>query len=179
MEKLTWNATLKKLRSCQLVPSLHSQEKGKLWKQWQIFFSWTPKSLRTVTAAMKLKDACLLEGKLWQTSTLKSRGITLLRKVCIVKALQASLSFTSSRSLLRFMSIESVMLSNHFIPPTPFAFNLSQHQCLSKWVSSLHQVAKVLEQRLQHQSFQWIFSPSFMIDWFDLLAVQGTLKSLF
>jgi len=37
------------------------------------------------------------------------------------------------------------------------AFNLSQHQGLSKWISSSHQVAKVLEFQLQHQSFQWTF----------------------
>ena len=42
-----------------------------------------------------------------------------------------------------------------------------------------HQVAKVLEFQFQHQSFQWIFRVDFFrIDWFDLLAVQGTLKSL-
>ena len=40
--------------------------------------------------------------------------------------------------------------------PSPPAFNLSQHQGLFKWVSSLHQVAKVLEFQLQPQSFQWI-----------------------
>ena len=46
-------------------------------------------------------------------------------------------------------------------------------------VSSSHQVSKVLELQLHHQSFQWIFRMiSFSIDWFDLLAVQGTLKSL-
>ena len=39
--------------------------------------------------------------------------------------------------------------------PSPPAFNLSQHQGLSKWVSFSHQVAKVLEFQLQHQSFQW------------------------
>ena len=39
--------------------------------------------------------------------------------------------------------------------PSPPALNLSQHQGLFKWVSSLHQVAKVLEFQLQHQSFQW------------------------
>ena len=39
--------------------------------------------------------------------------------------------------------------------PSPPAFSLSQHQGLFKWVSSLHQVAKVLEVQLQHQSFQW------------------------
>ena len=39
--------------------------------------------------------------------------------------------------------------------PSPPAFNLSQHQDLFQWVSSSHQVAKVLEFQLQHQSFQW------------------------
>ena len=37
---------------------------GKKLKQWQILFSWAPKSLQTVTAAMKLKDTCSLEEKL-------------------------------------------------------------------------------------------------------------------
>ena len=62
--------------------------------------------------------------------------------------------------------------------PSPPAFNISQHQGLF-WVSSLHQVAKGLE-------FGFSISPSneywglisFMFDWFDLLAVQGTLKSI-
>ena len=40
---------------------------------------------------------------------------------------------------------------------SPPAFNLSQHQGLFKWVSSSHQVDKVLELQLQHQSFQWVF----------------------
>ena len=55
--------------------------------------------------------------------------------------------------------------------PSPSAFNLSQHQGIFKWVSSSHQVAKVLEFQLQHQSFQWTLRT-------DFLAVQGTLKSL-
>jgi len=41
--------------------------------------------------------------------------------------------------------------------PLPPAFNLSQHQSLFQWVSSSHQVPKVLEFQLQHQSFQWVF----------------------
>ena len=49
--------------------------------------------------------------------------------------------------------------------PCPFAFNLPQHHGLFKWVSSLHQVAKVLELQLQHQSFQWIFRIDFLYDW--------------
>ena len=41
------------------------QIKGEKWKQWQILLSWAPKSLWTVTAVMKLKDACSMEEKLW------------------------------------------------------------------------------------------------------------------
>ena len=63
--------------------------------------------------------------------------------------------------------------------PSPPALNLSQQQGLFQWVSSSHQVAKVL-------SFSLNISPSsehpgpisFRMDWLDLLAVQGTLKSL-
>ena len=55
----------------------------------------------------------------------------------------------------------------------------SQHQGLFQWVSSSHQVAKLLGFQLQHQSFQWTPRTDFLLmDWLDLLAVQGTLKSL-
>ena len=50
-------------------------------------------------------------------------------------------------------------------PPSPLALNLSQHHGLFQGVSSLHQVAKVLEFQLQHQSFQWIFRVDFLYDW--------------
>ena len=49
--------------------------------------------------------------------------------------------------------------------PSPPTFNLSQHQGLFKWVTSSHQVAKVLEFQLHHQSFQWIFRTDFLQDW--------------
>ena len=45
---------------------------------------------------------------------------------------------------------------------SPSAFRLSQHQGLFQWVGSLHQVAKVLELQLQHQSFQWVFRVDFL-----------------
>ena len=96
-------------------------------------------------------------------------------------ACQASLSITSSQSLFKLMSIESVMPSNHLILSSPSlpTFNLSQHQGLFQWVSSSHQVAK-------YWSFIFNISPSndhpglisFRMDWLDLLAVQGTPKSL-
>ena len=50
----------------------------------------------------------------------------------------------------------AIQQSHPLSAPSPPAFNLSQHQGLFKWVSSSHQVAKVLNLQLQHQSFQWI-----------------------
>ena len=97
-----------------------------------------------------------------------------------IAAHQASLSITNSQSLLKLKSIESVMPSNHFIlGPSPSALHLSQHQGLSKWVSSSYKVTKVW-------SFSFNISPSnehpglisFRMDWLDLLAVQGTLSLL-
>ena len=69
---------------------------------------------------------------------------------------------------------DAIQPSHPLLTPSPPALNLSQHQGLFKWVSSSHQVAKVLEFQLQHQSLQW----TRRMDWLDLLAVQGTLKSL-
>ena len=73
-------------------------------------------------------------------------------------ARQASLSFTVAQSLCRFKSTESVMPSNHLIPllpASPSTPSLSQQQGLFQClVGSSHQVAKVLELQLQHQSFQ-------------------------
>ena len=63
----------------------------------------------------------------------------------------------------------------------PFSFCLQSfpHQNLFQWVSSLYQVAKVLELQLQHRpSNEYSGLISFRMDWFDLLAVQGTLKGL-
>ena len=61
---------------------------GKQWKQWQILFSWAPKSLQTVTAAMKLRHLVPRRGAMTNLdSILKSKEITLPTKVYIVKAM--------------------------------------------------------------------------------------------
>ena len=79
---------------------------------------------------------------------------------------QASLSF----SLLELVQThvhwggDAIQPSHPLSTPSPPAFNLSQHQGLFQWVSSLHQMAKVLEFQLQHQSFQWIFRTDFLYD---------------
>ena len=50
---------------------------------------------------------------------------------------------------------DAIQPSHPLSSPSPPAFNLSQHQGLFKWVSSAHQVAKILEFQLQHQPYQW------------------------
>ena len=55
---------------------------------------------------------------------------------------------------------DAIQPSHILSSPSPPTFNLSQHQGLYQWVSSSHQVAKVL--KLQHQSFQWIFRVDFL-----------------
>ena len=73
----------------------------------------------------------------------------------------------------------AIQPSHPLSSPSPSSFNLSQHQGLFQWVSSSHQLTKVLEFQLQHQSYnEYSELISFRMDWLDLLAVQGTLKSL-
>ena len=94
-------------------------------------------------------------------------------------ARQASLSFTNSHSLLKLMSIESVMPSNHLIPFS---------SCLQSFpASGSFPIKSVLHIRWpKYWSLSFSISPSneysglssFRMDWLDLLAVQGTLKSL-
>ena len=71
---------------------------------------------------------------------------------------QACLSFNISWSLLKLMSTESVILSNHLIllPPTFHNIRAFSNEL------TLHQVAKILELQLHHQSLQWIFRTDFL-----------------
>ena len=81
---------------------------------------------------------------------------------------------------------DAIQPSHALLSPSPPAFKLPQHQGLFQWVGSLHQVAKVLEFQLKHCNEYASLRPcneyagliSYRMDWLDLLAVQGTLKSL-
>ena len=66
-EKVGLKLNIQKPRSWYLVPSFHGKQMGKQWEQWQTLFGEAPKSLQMVTAAMKFKNACSLEEKLWPT----------------------------------------------------------------------------------------------------------------
>ena len=72
---------------------------------------------------------------------------------------QASLSITNSWTLLKLMSIRSMMPSHHLILCWPLLLQPSIFPSIRvfSWVSSLSQVAKVLAYQLQYQSFQWLF----------------------
>ena len=149
-----------------------------------VLFSWALKSLWPVTAVMKLEDVCSLEEKLWQTYLLFSCSIMSDSAPPWIIAHQTPLSFTVSRSLLKLMSIESMMPFNHLILccPSPPALTLSQYHSLFQWVSSSAQSILIICPKY----WSFIISPSneylrlisFRIDWFDLLASKG-LSSVF
>ena len=63
-EKAGLKPNIQEMKTMAPVPLFHGKQMGKQWKQWQTLFSWAPKPLQMVTAAMKLKDACFLEKKL-------------------------------------------------------------------------------------------------------------------
>ena len=97
-------------------------------------------------------------------------------------ARQASLSITNSQSLLKLMSIKSVLPSNHLIFCRPLLFLPSIFPSIRVFSNE----SALCIRWPKYWSFSFIISPSneysglisFRIDWFDLLAVQGTLKSL-
>ena len=148
------------------------------------FISLGPKITAGGDCSHEIKR-CLLLGRKAMTnldSMLASRDITLMTKVCLVKAMVFPVQFSSATqsclTLCDFMNCstpglpvhhqlleliqthvhwvsDAIKLSHPLLSPSPPALNLSQHQGLFQWVSSSHHVAKVLEFQLQHQSFQW------------------------
>ena len=114
-----------------------------------------------------------------QFSSAMSDSVTSRTAAC-----QASLSITNSLSLLKFMSIESVMPSNHLILCQPLLLPPSIFTTIR--VISNESVLRIRWPKYWSFSFSFSISPSnecsglisFRMDWLDLLAVQGTLKSL-
>ena len=137
------------------------------------------------TCLRLLENTALQQGCMWQSwrslSLVQSLGRVWFFVTPWTAACQASLSITNSQSLLKLMSIKSVMPSNHLIlcrpilPPSIFP---------SIRVFSNESVLHIRWPKCW--SFCFIISPSneysglisFRMDWLDLLAVQGTLKSL-
>ena len=119
----------------------------------------------------------------WGVAVVQSPSRVPLFKTPWTEARQASLSFIISQNLLKLMSIESVIPSNHLIPYHPLLL-------LPSIFPSIRVFSKELALHIRwskYWSFSFNISPSneylelisFRVDWFDLLAVQGTFKSLF
>ena len=149
---------------------------GKQWKECQTLFWGAPESLQMVTAAMKLKDTCSLEESSVQLSRVRL-FVTPWTAVC-----QASLSLTNSQSLLKLMSIAAGMASNRLILCHPLLLPPSVFPSVRVFFGE-----SVLRIRWpKYWSFSFSINPSneysglisFRMDWLDLLAVQGTRKSL-
>ena len=123
-------------------------------RTWNKFFFW-------ISIVLTLRNCQLHWKQLTYLSQLIFSSVQLLSRVRLfatpwIAAHQASLSITNSQSSLRLTSIELVMPSSHLIlcrplllPPIPPSIRVFSNE------STLHEVAKVLEFQLQHQSFQW------------------------
>ena len=118
-----------------------------------------------------------------QLSSVQSLSCAQLFVIPWTAARQASLSITNSRSLLKLMSIELVMPANHLILCRPLLLPPSIFPSIR--VFSNESVLRIRWPK--YWNFSFSISPSseysglisFMMDWLDLLAIQGTLKSLF
>ena len=116
------------------------------WKQRQTLLSWAPKSPQTVTSAMRhFSLAAQSHPTLCNPMDCSTPGLPVHHRL---------LEFTQTHV---HRVGDAIQPSHPLSYPSPPAFYLSQHQGLFQWVSSSHQVAKVLEFQLQRQSLQWIF----------------------
>ena len=130
--------------------------------------SWTTKAF----AICLYRDWVPYYYNCWPSTTpegVQGSSVQSLSHVCLFTtpwtvAHQDSLSITNSWSLLKIMSIESVMPSSHLTLCHPLLLlpSIFPRIRVFSWVSSLHQVAKVLEFQLQHQTFQWTFRIYFL-----------------
>ena len=152
----------------------------KQWKQWQTLFSWAPKSLQMVTAAMKLKDTCCSEKKLWPTFS----SVQFSRSVVSNSLRPHELQHTrppcpsptpgvhsDSRPSSRWChpAISSSVVPLLLLPPIPPSIRVfsSESTLRMRWP--------------KYWSFSFSIIPSheypglisFRMDWLDLLAVQG------
>ena len=122
-------------------------------------FWGAPKSLQMVTAAMKLKDACSLEKKLFpmwvQFISVAQSCLTLCDPMnCSTPGFLVHQQLPEFTQNHLYWVGDAIQPSHPLSSPSPPAPNPSQHQGIFQWVNSSHEVAKVLEFQLSHHSFQ-------------------------
>ena len=154
------------------VPDFHSpwpltpphQDPG-LWQPgfWSL---WTPPTTGTCLGVSTLTRMCS-----WEHGRVAMDQFSSVGQSCLTPCDTMDCSmpgFPVHHHLLEFTQTQvhwvsdTIQPSHPLLPPSPPTFNLCQHQGLFKWVSSSHQVAKVLEFQFQHQFFQWIFRTDFL-----------------
>ena len=134
-----------------------------------------------------IKETCLVNIKWWKSYYIHLSSVQAFSRVWLfatpwTAALQASLSITNSWSLLKLMSMESLMPSNHLILCCPLLLPPSIYPSIR--VFSIESILHIRWPKYWSFSFSISHSNeysgliSFRIDWFDFLAVQVTLKSL-
>ena len=166
---LTWHGSL--------IVSLSFIELWSMWSVWLVFWDCGFHSI------CRLMDKRLVQASWWEGLAVGESGSCLWwARPCLIKFSSVAQScltlcdpmdssmpgFPVYHQLMELTQThvywvgDAIQPSHPLSSPSPPAFYLSQHQGLFQWVSSSHQVAKVLEFQLQHQSFQWIF-------WIDFL----------
>ena len=143
------------------------------WLPWSFIHSWT--FFESTKTRHFVMDTCVKGQNILAHENLSSSVQSLSRVRLFATPwaaeCQASLSITNSWSLLKLMSIESVMPSNHLILCRSLLLPPSIFPSIRVFSNESAQVAKVLEFQLHHQSFQWIFRT-------DFLAVQELSRVL-
>ena len=128
--------------------------------------------------AERTRDRVVLESHRPQFSSVQSLSRVRLFATPWIAARQASLSITNSRSLPKPMSIELVMPSNHFILCHPLLLLPSIFPSIRVFSNESVLCTRWPKFQLKHQAFQWTpRTDLFKMDYLDLLAVKGTLKS--
>ena len=153
------------------LPGLGKNQEDVHWNHW-MFFQAQPTTHQIVGFASNSRisalNLCLLKTSSFETLPSFCCSVT---KLCptLYDPMDCSIpGFPLLHYLLEVAQThvhwvgDAIKPSHLLSSPYPPAFNLSQHQNLFQWVSSLHQVAKVLELQLLPQSFQWIFRVDFL-----------------
>ena len=159
--------------TCTAMVTVVVREIRKIWKQpkhlsteewmqmWCIYMQWN------ITQAQKewifAFAATWIDLEVTQFSSLPQSCLTLCDPMdCSTPGLPAHHQLPEFTQAHVHWVGDATQPSHPLSSLSPPAFNLSQHQGLFKWVSSLHQGAKVLEFQRQHQFFQWIFRTDFL-----------------
>ena len=143
---------------------IHGVAKSRTWLSNWTELNWISDLSYPTSLVLHLDKHIYITILIFTLSSVPSFSHVWLSGTPWTAARQASLCITNSQSLLKLMAIESVIPSNHLILCRPLLLLPSSFPSIRVFsnVSSSHQVAKVLEFQLQHQSFQWIFRADFL-----------------